>query len=52
MLALDRSGRHFEAISWDTGLKRISSTEPDSLFISGVTEDRLSPIAQALNAPR
>jgi Mg2+ and Co2+ transporter CorA len=52
VLALDDSGHNFETIPWDTGLSRISGAEPDWLFISGVTEDRLSPIAQALRVPK
>jgi Mg2+ and Co2+ transporter CorA len=51
VLALGPSGQSFEAITWKAALARIGSAEPDFLFISGVTEDRLAPIAAALGVP-
>lgn len=51
VLALRASDNTFEAIGWEEGLSRIGSAEPDWLFISGITEDRLAPIAAALRVP-
>jgi len=51
ILSLGASGLKFEAISWEDGLGRIRSAEPDWLFISGVTESRLEPVADALGVP-
>ena len=49
--ALTGSGTAFETIPWSAGLQRIASAEPDWLFISGVTENRLTPIAESLRVP-
>ena len=49
--ALRASGQGLEELTWQAGLERIENAEPDWLFISGVTEDRLSPIASALGVP-
>lgn len=51
ILALDASGTNFDTLPWDEGIKRIGTEEPDWLFVSGVTEDRLGPIAAALRVP-
>ncbi len=51
VLSLGASGTRFEANSWDEGLVRIRSAEPDWLFISGVNEARLAPIADAMGVP-
>jgi Mg2+ and Co2+ transporter CorA len=51
VLALDAATSGFEAISWEAALGRIGSSDPDWLFMSGVTEDRLAPIAEALGVP-
>jgi len=50
-LALAPSGTAFEPIPWDACLRRIANAEPDWLFINGVVEDRLAPIAAALQVP-
>lgn len=49
--ALAHSGTAFEAIPWNAALERIETAEPDWLFIGGVTEERLAPIAAALGVP-
>lgn len=51
VFALAASGAVFEPIPWQESLRRIESAEPDWLFISGVTEDRLAPIAASLGVP-
>jgi len=51
VLALAASGTAFEPIPWEACLRRIANAEPDWLFISGVTEDRLTPIAASLGVP-
>lgn len=51
MLALDTSGMNFDTVPWDEGISRIGTEEPDWLFVSGVTEDSLAPIATALGGP-
>lgn len=51
VLSLGASGSQFEAISWEQGLERIRSSEPDWLFIAGVSESRLGSIAEALGVP-
>lgn len=51
ILSLGASGTKFEAITWEDGLARIRSAEPDWLLISGVSESRLAPIADALGVP-
>lgn len=49
--ALRTSGRGLEELTWQAGLERIENAAPDWLFISGVSEDRLIPIASALRVP-
>jgi Mg2+ and Co2+ transporter CorA len=51
ILALDPSGMSFDALPWDEGIKRIGTDEPDWLFVSGITEAGLGPIAAALGVP-
>ena len=51
IFALGESGTAFDPISWEACLERIGRTDPDWLFISGVSEDRLAPIAAALGVP-
>jgi Mg2+ and Co2+ transporter CorA len=51
VLLLGASGTRFEAISWDEGLARLHSAEPDWLFFAGINESRLPPIANALGVP-
>ncbi len=51
VVALAAGGSAFEPIPWTAALGRIESAEPDWLFISGVTEDRLAPIAASLGVP-
>jgi Mg2+ and Co2+ transporter CorA len=51
VLLLASSGTHFDVISWEQGLNRISSGEPDWLFISGLDETRLTSITDALGVP-
>jgi Mg2+ and Co2+ transporter CorA len=51
VFALAESGTEFASIPWESCLNRIGNAEPDWLFISGVTEDRLAPIAAALGVP-
>ncbi len=50
--ALGPDGKTFEAIAWDAALDRIGTADPDWLFISGVDEQRLAPIAAALGVPQ
>ncbi len=50
--ALGASGTAFEAISWPTAQQRIGTAEPDWLFISGVNQEHLAPVAQALGVPQ
>jgi Mg2+ and Co2+ transporter CorA len=52
MLALDPSGTNFDSVAWDEGIRRIGTDEPDWLFVNGVTEDSLGPIAAALRVPK
>jgi Mg2+ and Co2+ transporter CorA len=52
VLALGPSGMAFEKIPWNIGLARIGTSEPDWLFVSGVTKNRLAPIATALGVPK
>ncbi len=49
--ALGESGEKFESIPWEQALQRIASVEQDWLFISGITEDRLKPVADVLSVP-
>lgn len=51
VLALKHAGSGFETISWEDGLARIGSDVPDWLFVSGVSEESISPIAAALGVP-
>ena len=51
VVALDPTGVRFESVPWEMALARVATAEPDWLFVSGVTEDRLSPIATALGVP-
>jgi Mg2+ and Co2+ transporter CorA len=51
VLSLGTSGNRFEAISWDEGMEPVRSSEPDWLFIFGVSESRVPPIAEALGVP-
>jgi Mg2+ and Co2+ transporter CorA len=48
---LGPSGKEFQVISWEQGLNRIRSGEPDWLFISGFDESRLTSITDALRVP-
>ena len=51
VLALSPSGKDFQSISWESALTRVGTDNPDWLFISGITEDRLAPISNALGVP-
>ncbi len=51
VLALTADGETFESIAWDAALRRIGTAEPDWLFVSGVAEEHLAPIATALGVP-
>ena len=51
VMALGKSGKKFEKISWQTALSRIGNAEQDWLFISGVTQDKLESVASALGVP-
>jgi Mg2+ and Co2+ transporter CorA len=51
VLLLGASGTQFEEISWEHGLNRIRSGEPDWLFISGLDESRLTSITEAMRVP-
>lgn len=51
VLSLGAAGTGFETISWEEGLARIRSEKPDWLFLSGVNEASLAPIADALGVP-
>jgi Mg2+ and Co2+ transporter CorA len=51
VLSLGNSGTVFEEISLQQGIERISNSDPDWLFISGVGESKLAPITEALGVP-
>lgn len=51
VVALAESGTAFEPIEWNASLRRIENAEPDWLFIGGVTEAHLAPIAASLGVP-
>ena len=51
VLSLGTSGAQFEVISWEQGLNRLRSGEPDWLFISGLDESRLASITAAMGVP-
>ncbi len=49
--ALGATGKKFERIAFEDGIARINDKQQDWLFISGVSEDRIAPIAIALGIP-
>lgn len=51
VLALQPSGTGFKDITWQEALTRIGTENPDWLFISGITEELLTPISAALGVP-
>jgi len=51
VLALRPSGAGFNNITWEEALTRIGTDNPDWLFISGITEEFLTPISAALGVP-
>lgn len=51
VLALQPSGIGFKDITWKDALTRIGTENPDWLFISGITEELLTPISAALGVP-
>tara|TARA_R110000737_G_scaffold92482_1_gene125391 strand:+ start:4298 stop:5671 length:1374 start_codon:yes stop_codon:yes gene_type:complete len=51
VLALQPSGTGFKNITWQEALTRIGTENPDWLFISGITEQLLTPISTALGVP-
>ena len=42
----------FEAVTWDELLERIGSEDDDWLYVSGVTQEHLPPIAESLKVPQ
>lgn len=51
VFALDRISSQFNKITWEEGLSRINETTPDWVFVSGLSEERLSLISASMRIP-